>query len=215
MLASLTASRLSLAETSKSNLSRLIARLEKVVSEIPPPISKHGAGLNGQGLDEEEGGSEDEDPTELFHRDIGIQTSLPPSPSLSHSLSQASTPPTCTNQTMSQISSLQRLNSSLTTLLEDSISEDHEITEIDDTISILKEYLEGISAGPIYGLGGSSGNYGVGSGIYAVAGGNGGAGKEEDEISRVKAGIRGVKGVLLNARSFPGAPRGAAVGASR
>lgn len=32
--------------------------------------------------------------------------------------------------------------------------------------------------------------------------------EEEDEIARCKAGIRGVKGVLLSARSFPGGLRG-------
>jgi hypothetical protein len=69
-------------------------------------------------------------------------------------------------------------------------------------IGVLREYLDGLAyVTPTYGFGG------VGS--YA-----GTAGEKDDEISRVKAGIRGVKGVLLSARSFPGGVR-AGVGVGR
>lgn len=63
-------------------------------------------------------------------------------------------------------------------------------------MGVLREYLDGMAFVP------PSYNFGYG--------GTNGVGKkeEEDEISRVKLGIRGVKGVLLSARSFPGGVRG-------
>lgn len=45
---------------------------------------------------------------------------------------------------------------------------------------------------------------------YGFSGGVGRAEEKDDEISKVKAGIRGVKGVLLSARSFPGGVRAGA-----
>jgi hypothetical protein len=85
-------------------------------------------------------------------------------------------------------------------LLEDSTSEGHDVQELEATISILREYLDSMAyVTPNYGYGGGYENYG---------GSAGGAGKEaDDEIGKVKASIRGVKGVLLNARSFPGGVR--------
>ncbi len=43
--------------------------------------------------------------------------------------------------------------------------------------------------------------------VFGGVGGYGANKEADDEISRVKAGIRGVKGVLLSARSFPGGVR--------
>jgi hypothetical protein len=61
---------------------------------------------------------------------------------------------------------------------------------------VLREYLDGLAyVAPTYG-------YGVGG--YAGLSQNN---KEEDEIGKVKASIRGVKGVLLSTRSFPGVAR--------
>lgn len=54
----------------------------------------------------------------------------------------------------------------------------------------------------------SFGSQGYSGMVRDMVGGEGG--KEElDEIAKVRAGIRGVKGVLLSARSFP---RGVGVG---
>ncbi|KAE8442039.1 hypothetical protein EG329_003896 [Mollisiaceae sp. DMI_Dod_QoI] len=181
MVASLTESRLSLAETSKTNLSKLITKLESVVSEIPSePIPRH--------HDERDDSSEsDEDPTELFHRDIGVQTS-PPS-------SRPGTPGLETPESIlgRQTARVFKLKESLQGLVDDSSSEGHDVTELEGTIGVLREYLDGMAyVAPSYG-----GSYGSSS-----------HGKEQDdEIGKVKASIRGVKGVLLSARSFPGGVR--------
>ncbi|TVY15440.1 hypothetical protein LARI1_G005951 [Lachnellula arida] len=179
MLASLTTSRLSLASTASQNLSKLIAKLEAAVSTIPetqqPPVDKT------------EAEEEDEDPTELFHRDIGVQTSPPHS--RSGSVSPA--PP-------SLVQRLQMMKTHLQEIQADSTKEGENTGELETTVGVLREYLDGMAyTAPSY-----AGNYG-----FVGAAGAGGK-DEDDEIGRVKAGIRGVKGVLLSARSFPGGVRG-------
>jgi len=190
MLAQLTTSRLSLAETASSNLQTLIRKIEGLVSEIPV---SDGAHVNAEG----EAESEDEDPTEMFHRDIGVQTEDAPSASLE--------PVDLSEDTLSQqTSSLTTLSTSLSSLLDDSTTEGSSTSDLTTTISILREYLDGLAyVAPSYG-------YGVGG----YGGFSGSQGKEDDEIARVKGSIRGVKGVLLSARSFPGggAGTGARVG---
>ncbi|KAL5328342.1 hypothetical protein ACEPPN_001841 [Leptodophora sp. 'Broadleaf-Isolate-01'] len=182
MLASLTEARLSFASTSKTNLDRLITQLEGLVSELP-------TNAKNKALGEKDDESEsDEDPTELFHRDIGIQTS----PFISRPSSPVDESP-LTGHT----SRLQSLKSSLEGLIEDSSSEGVTTAELEGTMGILREYLDGLAfVQPSY-------SYGVGG----YGGGSRSGKDEDDEIGRVKKEIRGVKGVLLSARSFPGGAR--------
>ncbi|KAG4437826.1 hypothetical protein IFR05_006672 [Cadophora sp. M221] len=184
MLASLTEARLSFASTSKTNLDRLITQLEALVSELP-------ANARNKTREKDDESESDEDPTELFHRDIGIQTSP--------FISRPSTP-VDTSPLTGHTSRLENLKTSLEGLIEDSSSEGVETAELEGTMGVLREYLDSLAfVQPSY-------SYGVGG-----YGGGGRSGKDEDdEIGRVKKEIRGVKGVLLSARSFPG---GARVGA--
>ena len=184
MLATLTESRLSLASTASTNLSKLISRLETDVSEIPP---------TGTHSHKEEDSESDEDPTELFHRDIGVQTSPPPSESGSRPTS-----PAPTSALADQTSRLKSLKESLNGLVEDSTSEGHDVVELEATIGVLKEYLEAMAfVTPSLSFGGS----GTGFGARETK-------EPDDEIGRVKMGIKSMKGVLLSARSFPSGPRG-------
>lgn len=174
MVESLTSARLDLASTTSTNLQKLLAKLESMVSVVPEKRIEQ--------TDEDS----DDDPTELFHRDIGIQTSPP--------RSRSSSPPP--NSTTAQESRLSVLQTHLSELRDDSTSEGQHSSDLENTMGILREYLDGMAyVAPSY-------NFGYG--------GSGGGGKkeEDDEIGRVKQGIRGVKGVLLSARSFPGGVRG-------
>ncbi|KAK0117443.1 hypothetical protein ONS96_013274 [Cadophora gregata f. sp. sojae] len=182
MLASLTEARLSFASTSKTNLDKLISQLEGVVSEVPTNTRNKGT---GEADDESES---DEDPTELFHRDIGIQTS----PFISRPSSPVDTSPV-NGHTLR----LESLKATLDGLVEDSSSEGAETAELEGTMGILREYLDELAfVQPSY-------SYGVNG-----YGGGGRTGKDDDdEIGKVKKEIRGVKGVLLSARSFPGVVR--------
>ena len=181
MLASLTTSRLSLAESASANLDKLINKLESVVSEVPTKGSR----MEVEAEDEES----DEDPTEMFHRDIGVQTSLPSTP---HSTPADSGPET--TPLSDQTSRLQYLKTTISDLVEESTSEGNETNHLSITITILKEYLDGMAyVVPNYGYTSS----------YGGALGGSSSKEQDDEIGRVKASIRGVKGVLLSARSFP------------
>ncbi|PYH44847.1 peroxisomal membrane protein PEX14 [Aspergillus saccharolyticus JOP 1030-1] len=85
MIAQLTAARHDLARTATTNLHTLNARLEQTVSTIPDPkpsTSSH----HQPPAPESDTESIASDPTELFHRDVAVQTtsttSTPPEPSL-------------------------------------------------------------------------------------------------------------------------------------
>jgi hypothetical protein len=193
MLATLTESRVSLAETASTNLSKLITKLEGMVSEIPSTLHKNDAELK------EEDSESDEDPAELFHRDIGVQTSLPNSESGSRPGSPS--PPTSSSVLADQTSRLKSLKDSLAGLVEESTSESHDTVELEATISVLKEHLDSMAyVVPNYGFTGI-GSFGSGSAVDN---------EKDDEISKIKAGIKSMKGVLLSARSFPGGVRGVA-----
>jgi hypothetical protein len=184
MIANLTTARHDLAGTAQGNLDKLIVKLQGVVSETPQPFVP-----TPRQEESEEGGS-DSDPTELFHRDIGVQTSMPVSPSFS----RPSSPPPAKTTLEEQASRLSSIKSHIMDLNETSTSEGQEVSELSTCISILREYLEGLAYVPpsyTYGVGGIYG--GTGQKVEAV----------DDEIAKVKAQIRGVKGVLLSARSFP------------
>ena len=184
MIAALTTSRHELAGTAQANIDKLIAKLQEMVSETPQSF------LAAPQQEESEEEESDSDPTELFHRDIGVQTSLPTSPSLSRPAS----PSPATTTLEEQASRISRITSHITDLDESFTSEGQEVSQLSTCISILREYLESLAYAP------PSYTYG-GGGLY------GGTSQKsetvDDEIAKVKAQIRGVKGVLLSTRTFP------------
>ncbi|TGO34994.1 hypothetical protein BHYA_0174g00190 [Botrytis hyacinthi] len=199
MINTLTESRLSLSSATLNNLQKLIHKLENSVSEIPPTYHHHKP-LQPEYLDSD-AGSVTSDPTELFHRDIGVQTSLPSSPlQTPSSPSLISHANTATTATTIQTSRLTTLQGTLSSLLEDSTYESSTSEELETKMSILKEYLQGLMF--------STPTFSYGSGGFGNGGDRNGNNKDgEDEIAKVKKEIRGVKGVLLSARSFPGGVR--------
>jgi hypothetical protein len=184
MIAALTTSRHELAGTAHANIDKLIAKLQEMVSETPQSFS---VAPRQEESEEEES---DSDPTELFHRDIGVQTSLPTSPSSSRPPS----PSPATTTLEEQASRISRITSHITDLNESITSEGQEVSQLSTCISILREYLESLAYAP------PSYTYG-GGGLYGGA--NQKSEAVDDEIAKVKAQIRGVKGVLLSTRTFP------------
>lgn len=186
MLASLTESRHTLSQTAQSNLDKLISKLEGAVSELPPspknPI---------QYPDSES----DSDPTELFHRDVGVQTSLPTTPTGSRPQS----PPPQESALDSQTDRLSVLKSHITDLNSASTSEGQDTSELSTSINVLRDYLNSLAySQPTYTYG-AYGTQDRKDGASAL---------ESDKLSELKAQIRQVKGVLLAARTFPGSVRG-------
>ena len=208
MLANLTTARHELATTAHENLQKLNDKLEKTVSVVPAHLTAHKPNTDER---DEVPGDEDSvtsDPTELFHRDIGTQTTS--------ILSQSSTASTSTeapndpaNAPSSAVSHhVNRIESIQAQLKEVSEFERHSNILEDSMrarLTDLHHYLDGIiysapsyaPAGPSYGL------YGGFNGGEQGSNSTGLRKSEDDAIASFKADIRGVKGALLSARNFP------------
>lgn len=179
MTEALTGARHELHETAQERLKTFNEKLRPIVSEIPQPHLAHGEAY----ADKEDDSDSDSDPTEMFHRDIGVQTS-----------DELPTPPEVKKEPAALVHAHKA--STITTLLNDvdlsMSSEVHEITSIQTEINSLKTYLDGLMyTAPTF-------TYGAGT-AYGVK-----RDDTDDEIGRLKKEIRAVKGVLLSARTFPG-----------
>ncbi|KAJ5595960.1 hypothetical protein N7450_002418 [Penicillium hetheringtonii] len=204
MLATLTSARHELASTAQQNLQKLNEKLERNVSVIPAHLTARKTISN----DEDESNDTDSvtsDPTELFHRDIGTQTSLENSQTslaAAEKNNQAPDAPTqAVNNHMSRLESIQSQLKEINNIDKDSSTLDDDMR---NRLSDLHHYLDGLiyaapsysASTPSYGLYSTTSN-GVDSSSMGVK-------KSEDEaIASFKAEIRGVKGALLSARNFP------------
>ena len=177
MLDSLTSARHSLFETAITNLNTLNEKLEGVVSSSPKD-----ALLTIEGDDASSSAS---DPTELFHRDVGVQTESLQSPTsdLADSLPQEKLPQEMESESLE---SLGQLLKEVLTHSEDILGED---VETGTKITELNLYLENLNKKPAFQS--QHGRYTR-------------YGDEQDDIAKVRAEIRGAKGALLSARTFPG-----------
>jgi hypothetical protein len=197
MLESLTSAREELASTALQDLEKLNAKLETTVSHVPY-IASSQAQKEGEYRDEDEE-SVDSDPTELFHRDIGIQTSPPRSRSPSISSDLKSKDPA-----IQHVSTLSSLLSNLKSLNPPEESDPFPTTDkLKDTVSSFQTYLNTLQ------FSGSTFRTDYNS-IYTstsvsdnkkVKNPN-----DTDEAAKLKAEIRAMKGVFLSSRNFPGRP---------
>ncbi|KAJ6008453.1 hypothetical protein N7540_012429 [Penicillium herquei] len=218
MLANLTSARHELAETAQTNLQKLNEKLEQTVSVIPAHLTTR-KGKSSDEDTEEDNDSESitSDPTELFHRDIGTQTT-PDVSSSSTSLESASkegdvkpadAPVLAVSNHMNRLENIQSQLKEVNDVEKESSSLDDSLrTSLND----LHHYLDGIIyAAPSYATGASYGLFSGGSGSGSNGTSPGVRKSEEDAIASFKAEIRGVKGALLSARNFP-ASRGGRLG---
>ena len=189
MVDSLTDARSALYDTARQNLGGLVEKLEGAVSEIPP--TRRGSFTSHIYGDDES--SEYDDPTEMFHRDIGVQTSLPPTP-----VEATSTPTETPSARQSRrlrelVASAKAVNEGLT-----SQSESH--ADVKALLDVFKDEL--------YRMGLPTHDFSGGSSFYSGfnngnSNSNNNRNEADDEIKKAKENIRRVKGVLLSARSFP------------
>lgn len=211
MVANLTSARHELATTAQENLHKLNEKLEQNVSVIPAHLT-----ARETNPDEEDELKDDDsvtsDPTELFHRDMGTQTTPDVSPAReirAKTENPLDAPVEAVSHHMSRLNLIQAQLREVAELEKDSTSHDDSMrTGLTD----LHHYLDGlIYAAPTYTAAGSYGLYG-GNTSGGLDGGSTGVGKGEDAaIASFKAEIRGVKGALLSARNFP-ASRGGRLG---
>jgi hypothetical protein len=186
---SLTEARLDFHATASSRLDALVSKLEETVSEVPPTASGKRSQAAGDETD-----SEADDPTEMFHRDIGTQTSaledLP--------VPKSTTPTPSASET--QATRLQELVSSLQPVNESFRTQSTDFHDIGTLIDVFRDDLQAMGgnkgAQPIYGRSSSSTFNGY---SYQM----GGYKEPDDEIKKARDGIRRVKGLLLSTRNFP------------
>ena len=194
MSSSLSAARHDFALHNQAKLDELNARLTNLVTKIPSPKKEKPPTLDSD-LDTDVS-SETSDPTELYHRDMGTQTS--PLPSRRPSSSFSSLPGLETDKKKDPLShqthTLQILQSHLTDLLAAAESLEQPNKDRQESLNRLRGYVEGL----MYA---SPSSYGM----WNAEDGEAEKKKEgEDVIEEVKREIRGVKGVLLSAKRFPG-----------
>lgn len=230
MLQSLMSARHDLSSTALHNLEKLNEKLECNVSHIPaalqsgrskvsgekrgrhvrnrPSTDNNDDNGNGNG-DSSDTSSLDSDPTELFHRDVATQTSVPPSPSPS---SSSSTPPAAAHNaekadaTTTQSAHLTHLSGILSSLLATESNHTAQTTLL-DSISACQAYLARLQFGTdphanytnnnnhllLYGQSATGDVIGKGGGLVA----------RDEEAIRFKQEVRSLKGALLSVRNFP------------
>lgn len=209
MVDTLTDARVEFHENANKNLSQLVEKLEHAVSEIPDAY--HAAGRKAalantnaaagytDAVDDD--ASSYDDPTELFHRDIGVQTSPPSTPGLAGDLSglsystdsaaAAAAAHSSLVTTQQHADKMGRLISSIRGLSADLASQADGFGEAKSVLDDFGRDLHALTYPPE--------SFGVGSSyLYGAAARN----EPEDEIKKVKSNIRSVKGVLLSTRSF-------------
>ncbi|KAF2262372.1 DUF726-domain-containing protein [Lojkania enalia] len=193
MTQTLTEARHDFASHAQEQLSDFNKRLENVVSADPAEKRKSRA------LDTADDISEaDSDPTELFHRDMGTQTT----PSLSRRPSVVVANKEDKSVTTAHENRLKVLTSHLRELEATRSNDSASTNSLRTKLSDLSSYLGEMSYQNQYynGMGGMyGGNYGL---PRAIDG-------KEDQIEVLKADIRAVKGVFLSARNFPAGGRSA------
>ncbi|RYP58421.1 hypothetical protein DL769_008960 [Monosporascus sp. CRB-8-3] len=164
-------------------LGELVERLENAASEVPYKngklVLKSRATADDRAHEETE--STFSDPTELFHRDIGTQTSPLLNPSSSAASSSAENPVDKQASRLSALrASLHELNDMYTRRTEDS-------ADLNATLRSIRDDVDNLALPPPT--------------EYAMM--HNSAQRQNDEFKRTKDAIRSVKGMFLSTRSFP------------
>ncbi|KAI3320590.1 peroxisomal membrane anchor protein conserved region-domain-containing protein [Xylariaceae sp. AK1471] len=167
-------------------LAQLVEKLERMVSKVPykdgkPPKSQH----QDRAIDDNE--SITSDPTELFHRDVGTQTSPPPSTigTMSYTTNSTEKPVEV------QVRKLSAISASLRELTHIHTQRAESIADLGSTVRELRDQVDKLAYPPVQDF---STYGGLGYGRSA---------EPDDEFKKTKDAIRSVKGLLLSTRSFP------------
>lgn len=203
MVNTLTEARISLHDRANQDLAKLVSKLEQTVSEIPPmrpKAAKKAAAADSIAGDDAV--SDYDDPTELFHRDVGVQTSLPPTPfgDRAGSFSSSYSKPQAETATAEQAERLSSLLSSLREVRDGLAAQGESYDDVKTVLEALQDDLDRLS-----GAAAAATDFVGGFSLYGMGGGR--PNEPDDEIRRAKENIRRVKGVLLSTRSFPTSAR--------
>ncbi|THX48179.1 hypothetical protein D6D06_09248 [Aureobasidium pullulans] len=183
-------------EHTTDHVSEFNDKLSKLVSTVPSPVkSLPQTPAEFADFDNE---SITSDPTELFHRDVGTQTS----PSLSRRPSVASDIEVIRPDTvpLKQTNRLEIMKSHISEILEGSESNGASNQTLQESISETRHYLDGLYYTP------PSYSWNADNSLNTSGTSKD---KQPDAAVALKAEIRGVKGVLLSAKRFPSGRVGA------
>ena len=194
MQAHLAESRHEFLEHASSQLTNLNTKLTSVVSTVPSSRLST-SNKADQAADNASEKSEDSDPTELFHHDIGTQTS-PTLLSRRESVASSSSDQSSTDPPAQQEDRLRNISSNLKDLQSSSRRSTETEAQINTQLAELNSYLSDMRYSSQYA---SASKY---TGAWAGLGG-GASTDTNDEIDNFMKDIKAVKGVLLSTRSFP------------
>ncbi|TQS35965.1 hypothetical protein Golomagni_03599 [Golovinomyces magnicellulatus] len=195
MLERLSDCRHELFSTTLLNLNSLSQKLETVVSEVPI-TAKTLSNVDSDALDNEK----EDDSAMLFHRDIGIQTSL------SMNSSETSNTQPALTLLDRQASYYCDLHTQIKDLSDCVYSEVNNSLALDDKLIEFREYLNATGSNSSLLNSRNESKYmtnGTLPGFLSTRKTTGMNG-EIDEVTKVKKEIKGMKGLLLSARTFPG-----------
>ena len=195
MLDSMTLARHEFATHSRSKVDEFNERLAQIVSTVPEPKKST---LEAGESDTDEAESEASDPTELFHRDMGTQTS--PEPSRRTSISNDDVVNKTNNKDVNhQTNGLSILNDHLKELVEGVERTGESNKERQESLDKLRHYLDSL----LY----ASSGINVWTSSEDSPASKTGDSSSGDAIEELKKEIRGVKGVMLSAKRFPSVNR--------
>ncbi|KAJ4356161.1 uncharacterized protein N0V89_004191 [Didymosphaeria variabile] len=193
MTQNLTESRHDFASHTQEQLEKLNERLRDSASVDPATKTKPNVSDVVDDISEA-----DSDPTELYHRDFGTQTS----PTLSRRDSKSSDATEREGVVKAHENRLKILTSHLRELSSTRTNDNASSDSLKTQLSNLQTYLSDMSYQSQY-YSGSGGLYGSTCGLPKTGDG------KDDQINVLKNDIRAVKGVFLSARNFPAGGRNA------
>lgn len=189
---SLTEARHEFATHSQSKVDEMNSKLEKLVTKVPPGAKT--IRPQDEGATDEDADSVTSDPTVFYHRDMGTQTS-PPQSRRSSSSSDEVAQPKRKDPIAYQNTVLSILHSHLNEILDTGNRVETANKERQDSLNKLRHNVEGM-------LYGSMGGINVWNQTEVAAKKR--EKEQQDAVEDLKKEIRGVKGVLLSAKRFPG-----------
>ncbi|KAI0484547.1 peroxisomal membrane anchor protein conserved region-domain-containing protein [Xylariaceae sp. FL0804] len=192
------------------HLGDLVTKLEGAVSEVPyqhgRPLPPRSHRVDDDDSNDEEAVSVASDPTELFHRDVGTQTSPRAAPatmatsSSSPSSSAAIEAPAAEKPVDRQARRLVAIRASLRELALERAQRADGAADLVAAVRAVRDEADKLGSAAVdsgYGGvmhgGGSSGSF-----VWGAA-----PEPADDEFTHAKNAIRSVKGALLSSRSFP------------
>lgn len=188
MLETLTEARHELADKTLEDLEKLNEKLETMVSHVPYIAS---SAVKRQQEQDDEIESIDSDPTELFHRDVAVQTT----PGLSRSSSAVSLTQTTLDPTIAQAQRLSGLSYSLRTLVQSMDHSNDNDKRLQKSMDSFQQYLNVLDSSA------------YNSNSPYTAPNNEKISNRQNEAQKFKQEIRTLKGAFLSSRNFPTAPR--------